>query len=54
MAKATFRKGEDGLQPIRVTEIVSIGITRFIPGRTYRVDDQVLEALDKKAVPADD
>jgi hypothetical protein len=54
MAKPTFKKDVDGLNEITVTEITAIGITRFIPGRVYRVDDQVLEQLGNKARPADD
>jgi len=54
MAKPTFKKDVDGLNAIMVTEIIAIGITRFIPGRMYRVDDQVLEQLGNKARPADD
>lgn len=54
MAKPSFKKDADGLNLIKVSEIVPIGITRFIPGRTYHVDDQVLAQLGNKAAPADD
>lgn len=54
MAKPSFKKDADGLNLIKVSEIVPIGITRFIPGRTYRVDDQVLSQLGSKAEPADE
>lgn len=54
MAKKNFVKDVEGLTPITVTEIVPIGITRFIPGRIYRVDDQTLAQLGSKAEPAND
>ncbi|WP_156460141.1 hypothetical protein [Mesorhizobium sp. Root157] len=54
MAKATFKKGEDGLTPITVSALTPVGITRFIPGRVYRVDDLVLDQLGNKARPADE
>lgn len=54
MAKKNFVKDAEGLTPIKVTEIVPIGITRFIPGRTYRVNDDILEQIGNKAEPAND
>lgn len=54
MAKKTFVKDAEGLTPVKVTEITPIGVTRFIPGRTYRVADDILEQLGNKAEPAND
>ncbi len=54
MAKPTFKKDAEGFNLIKVSEITPVGVTRFIPGRLYRVDDQTLAQLGSKAQPADD
>lgn len=53
MAKKTFPKDAEGRAAIRVTELVPVGVTRFLPGRVYHVDEATLAALGTKAVPAD-
>ncbi|MCK9549634.1 hypothetical protein [Aquamicrobium sp.] len=54
MAKQTIKKDAEGFNLVKVSEITPIGITRFIPGRLYRVDDQTLVQLGDKARPADE
>lgn len=54
MAKKTIKQNADGLHEIKVTEQVSIGIIRFLRGRSYAVSDEILAQLGEKAVPADD
>lgn len=46
-------KNDDKLKPIRVSERVTIGAIKFLPGRVYRVGPQILKQLGKKAEPAD-
>ncbi|MBX8827873.1 hypothetical protein HBA93_19925, partial [Ochrobactrum sp. SFR4] len=53
MAKKTIIKNAEGLNEIKVTEQVSVGIIRFLRGRKYSVSDEMLAELGAKAVPAD-